>query len=248
MKYITIIERNDGFGAQFQTIIYAILIAENSGNEYIHIPIKSMHHNYDNDPHFLTKIEEIMNVYKNYKCIDTVENKENVQILGMYEAINKFEANINFYLESNSLKTLKDFFWKNKSRDFFKNKKFNVAVHIRRPNIHDVRIEGANETLEYYFDIINNIRNKYANTDKDVLFHIYSQNELSDYANIVDNTVADIQFHLNESISDTFIGMVAAEALVTSASSFSYTAALLSDGEIYYKPFWHCPKKNWIVC
>jgi len=248
MKYITIVERPDGFGAQFQTIIYAILIAENDNNEYLHIPIKSMHHNYDNDPHFLSKIKEMMNVYTNYKCIDDVENKTDIQTLGIHEAIHKFEANINFYLESNSLKKIKDFFWKNKSRDFFKNKKFNVAVHIRRPNLHDDRIEGANEALEYYFNIIDTIRNKYANTEKDVLFHIYSQNELCDYDNIVDNNITDIQFHLNESIPDTFIGMVAAEALVTSASSFSYTAALLSDGEIYYKPFWCCPKNTWIVC
>ena len=248
MKYITIVERPDGFGAQFQTIIYAILIADNDNNEYIHIPIKSMQHNYDNDPHFLSKIEEIMNVYTNYKCIDDVESKSDIQTLGLYEAINKFEANINFYLESNSLKNLKAHFWENKSREFFKNNKFNVAVHIRRPNVHDVRIEGADEALEYYFNIINTIRNKCAAAEKEVLFHIYSQNEISDYADIVDNNITDIQFHLNENIYDTFIGMVAAEALVTSASSLSYTAALLSDGEIYYKPFWHCPKNTWIVC
>ena len=38
------------------------------------------------------------------------------------------------------------------------------------------------------------------------------------------------------------------DILVTSASSFSYSAALLNNGEIYYKPFWHPPMNNWIIC
>jgi len=55
-------------------------------------------------------------------------------------------------------------------------------------------------------------------------------------------------FHLNENLFDTFTGLVAAEILVTSRSSFSYSAAILSDGEIYYQPFWHPPGEKWIVC
>ena len=42
------------------------------------------------------------------------------------------------------------------------------------------------------------------------------------------------------------MGLVSAEILVTSASSLSYTSALLSYGEIYYKQFWHPPSKEWI--
>lgn len=33
-----------------------------------------------------------------------------------------------------------------------------------------------------------------------------------------------------------------------SRSSFSYAAAILSDGVIYYQPFWHPPGDKWIVC
>ena len=32
-----------------------------------------------------------------------------------------------------------------------------------------------------------------------------------------------------------------------SASSFSYIAAILTDAEVYYLPFWHKPKKEWII-
>ena len=46
---------------------------------------------------------------------------------------------------------------------------------------------------------------------------------------------------------DTFMGMVNSNILVTSASSFSYIAAFLNEGEIYYKKFWHPPMEKWIV-
>ena len=53
--------------------------------------------------------------------------------------------------------------------------------------------------------------------------------------------------HLNESVEDAFNGLVFADALVTSASSFSYVAAMLTDGVVYYKHFWHKPSMKWIV-
>ena len=49
-------------------------------------------------------------------------------------------------------------------------------------------------------------------------------------------------------VIDTFIGLVAADILITSRSSFSYSAAIISDGEIYYQQFWHPPGDKWIIC
>lgn len=245
MANCTVQERHDGFGAQFQTVIYCIIITENIGMKYVHSPIKTMEHNYDNDPLFLTKIDELMNISSNYTCIqDIADTNVPIHIWTITELIYTFERNMNLFLNSHSFTRVKECFWKNKNKNFFNNNKYNVAVHIRRPNKHDNRIEGANEALEYYFNIIRKIRNQNANTQ--VEFHIYSQNERNDYDHL--DIQEDICFHLNESLSDTFVGLVAADALVTSGSSLSYTAALLSDGEIYYKPFWHPPRENWIVC
>jgi hypothetical protein len=240
--FSTVEERSDGFGAQFQTMIYCILIAETSGKKYIHTPIKSMEHNYENDPEFINKIENLMNLKNNYECIKNPHDVKNCEIFTPHHLIELFESNINFYLNSESLKNIKTIFWKNKNRNFFNNDKINVAVHIRRRNIHDNRIDGTDTNTEYYFNIINIIKEKYINNNKSLLFHIYSQNDISDYDNF-DKT--DIQFHLNENIFDSFIGMVAADILVTSRSSLSYTAAILSDGEIYYQQFWHPPGEKW---
>ena len=57
----------------------------------------------------------------------------------------------------------------------------------------------------------------------------------------------DVILYLNTDIESSFQGMVSANILVTSRSSFSYMAALLNDGEVWYQPFWHPPLKNWII-
>jgi hypothetical protein len=245
MIFCTTEERSDGFGAQFQTRIYCILIAENSGKKYIHTTVKNIEHNYDNDPEFINNVEKLMNLKNGYDFIKDDTSLKNCEILKIWDLINKFESDINLYLNSDSLKNIKNVFWKNKNRNFFNNDKINVAVHIRRPNNHDTRIDGVDTSIEYYFNIINIIKEKYKHKEKPLLFHIYSQNDITAYHEF-DKT--DIQFHLNENLFDSFIGMVAADILVTSRSSLSYVAAILSDGEIYYNPFWHPPGENWIVC
>lgn len=62
-------------------------------------------------------------------------------------------------------------FWKNKERDFFKNNNLNVAVHIRRENKYDITLEPSRICpLVYYFNLINKIREKYKNNDKNCYF------------------------------------------------------------------------------
>jgi hypothetical protein len=156
-----------------------------------------------------------------------------------------FEQNIDKCCENEHFEFIKKSFWENKNKQYFNNDKFNVAIQIRRANLHDRGLAGERVTTpnQYYLNIMNSIREKYK--DKNILFHIYSQGNIVDFIDLSGN---DVQFHLNENTIDTFIGMVASKVLVISPSSFSYIAALISDGEIYYKKFWHNPRKNWIIC
>jgi hypothetical protein len=41
------------------------------------------------------------------------------------------------------------------------------------------------------------------------------------------------------------LGMTLADILITSASSYSYSAAFFCDGDIYYTKFWHNPCSWW---
>jgi|LakMenE18May11ns_1017448.scaffolds.fasta_scaffold9958213_8 hypothetical protein len=243
--FYTVDERVDGFGAQFQTIIYCILIAENTGNTYIHRRIRTMEHNYYNDPQYLSKVELLMNVSDNYKNINDTSLNETIISFNPHKLIYNFESNINFLLNSESLIKLKTNFWKNKNRNIFNNDAFNIAIHIRSKNLHDITLDSNRSTpLKYYFNIIELIKKNNINSKK-LIFHIYSQNDMSDYDEFDKEGLC---FHLNENMFDTFTGLVAADILVTSRSSFSYTAAILSDGIIYYQPFWHPPGEKWIRC
>lgn len=249
MKYITVSKRGDGFGAQYQHIIFAILYSDQNNCVYAHTLIESMEHNYDNDPDFLANIENIMNIKNNYINVKDIDTSKNTIVIitphpHLYPYI---EHRIDICLNSESLKKIKTIFWANKERHFYKNNNINIAVHIRRTNQHDGQNARPETSDLYYINIINKIRNKIRNiySDKKLLFHIYSQGVRENFKLYESE---DTIFHLNEELCSTFTGLVAADILITSASSLSYVAAILSDGIIYYKPFWHPPASKWIVC
>jgi hypothetical protein len=231
--------RTDGFGAQYQTIITTYIFCMKHNMKYKYSPFITVAHNYDNDPYYTNKLEELMNLQSN------IENNDSTStVIHFYDMINDFEENIDECCNSESMQFIKECFWKNKERDFFKNNKMNISIHIRRENSQDKGEAGdrANTPNSYYLNRMNEIRQKYV--DKELLFHIYSQGNIEDFKDLEKE---DVQFHLNEDMTSTFVGLVAADILITSPSSFSYVAALLSDGIIYAKRFWHNPKKEWIV-
>jgi hypothetical protein len=89
-------------------------------------------------------------------------------------------------------------------------------------------------------------------TGKKLHYHIFSQGKSADFVCYTKNDGdlekedrSDVTLHLNDSNEDTFIGMAAADVLVTSKSSFSYVAALFSDGDILHTEFWHKPCSWW---
>jgi len=297
--------RSDGFGAQFQTIIYSIVVAELENKSFVYSPFHSMEHNYDNDPKFLEKMESFINIMQHYPKLPHEESEQEapetqatpieqrdipdqqnpekmesfINIMQHYPKLpheeseqeapetqatpieqrdildqqnliycyghiaSIFESRLEECLKTNSFQKIKQIFRQNKKFPFFQNNKTNIAVHIRRPNIHDNRKDGADTLDEYYLKTIEIIQQKYI--ENDLLFHIYSQGIEEDFVSIYGNK--DIEYHINENIFDTFSGLVFADILIMSRSSFSYAAALLSDGEIYYQHFWHPAAKHWII-
>ena len=240
MEYITSVTRSDGFGAQFQNIIYDILYAQANGYGYLYTPIENIEHNYNNDDNFINYIEDIMNIKNNYNNDKCSENNIgcNHVVINTYQFI---ESNIDKYINDDSMKRIREVFWQNKDKNFFNNDKINVAVHIRRPNSHDNRLEGADTPDQYYKIVMNLIRERYDNTK--LLFHIYSQGEYENFKSFESN---DTVFHLNENLNETFVGMVTSDILVMSRSSLSYTAALLNENQVYYLNFWHPPLNKWL--
>lgn len=236
-NYYTTVDRDDGFGAQIQNIIIDLLVTENRGDKYVFPDIKAIAHNYDDNASFVLSIISYINLKGHYIL---PENTTLIKYNGI-ELYREFENNINYYLKTESYNTLRDVFFSNKQTPY-NSEYFNIAVHVRRPNIHDNRLEGADTPDSYYLNIINTLRSTY--TDKPLKFHIYSQGKPEDFGAYLND---DTFLHINDSVTDTFTGLLFGDVLVTSASSFSYAAALLTRGIVYYKRFWHAPASNWII-
>jgi hypothetical protein len=201
-----------------------------------------MEHNYDNDVDFLAKKEWLINFIDNFEINTDMRFAQSLG--GRLIHYEFFEANLALCAESQSLKKIKEVFRANKDRrNYFYNNNLNIAVHVRRPNQHDNRTDGPDVPDRVYIRAIELLRRNYSTQNP--LFHIYSQGDIKNFKGSY--AAADVVFHLNESIEDTFSSLVLADVLVTSASSFSYIAGILSEGAVYYIPFWHPPLPSWVV-
>jgi hypothetical protein len=237
-------DRSDGFGAQFQTLVYSILFCECNNANFLYRGIKNIEHNYDNDSNYINEIDELMNIKNNYNYEKTMNRPDNFKMveLPFNNLIKIFDRNTDFFLSCLALTKLKNVFWQNKNKNVYNTGKTNIAVHIRRYcTSFDIGCSRQDVPLVQYLNIMNSIRAKYKNN---LLFHIYSIGD-SEYFKELENH--DVILHINENISKTFTELVGADILVTSRSSFSYVAAILSDAIVYYKEFWHPPSKKWIL-
>ena len=242
--YFTSKERVDGFGAQFQTFIYMIYYAAVNNGEYIHVPIKTMDHNYLNDPLYISSLEEFMCV-KMFKCInDTNITTKHIQYISFNESRILFESSIDDAMVHISFILYKYAFWRSiPLTQYYNNNKFNIAIHIRRGDVQATNEESFRYTSnDFYLGKIRMLTETYKN--KDILFHIYSEGCADEFACFkMDNCI----LHLNEDVKFTFIGLITADVLIQAKSSFSYVAGLLSHGIVYYIPFWHIPSSSWIL-
>lgn len=234
MSIFTNTPRSDGFGAQFQDILWALLYTENTGNIFKFTEPTSFEHNYLKDSNFNKTLVE-------YMCFNNYNPQGNIdRVISHHETYSIIQSKLDYFLKSKSFLNYKNNFFLNKINPY-DDKFTNVAVHVRRHNKEDNRIQGTDTPDSYYLNIINNIRNNNSNCR----FHIYSQGDSDNFSCYL---AEDTILHLDEPVIDTFNGLIFADKLVTSASSFSYVAAMLTDGEVYYKTFWHTPSKKWIIC
>lgn len=181
-----------------------------------------------------------------------------------YDIFKYVENNIDVCMKSKSMERIKTYYWKNKNisqerrrlyripREDSDNTKYthHAAVHIRRPNCDDTRPNGGEEyTNEYYINSLLKIRGTYLKYDpaNRIQFHIYSQGKIVNFVDIMNHPILgkDVMTHLDDNTEDTFIAMTVADILLTSASSYSYVAAFLCHGDIYYTDFWHKPCSWW---
>ena len=210
-------------------------------------------------------LEDVMNIKNNYTCKEDINN-QNISVVDFGFSRQYVENNLDMFLSSKSMLNIKNVFKQNKDLNIFDKDFINITIHIRRPSIHknidipehfcdikEYNPEDKNKINhiyntrisedDYFLKIINSLRVEYK--DKKIKFHICSEGELSQFQNFIND---DTIFYLNKPLDFTYILMILADILVISKSSFSYPAALLSDGIIYYpSTFWHKPSSKWKI-
>jgi hypothetical protein len=217
--------------------------------------LEQVEHNYNGDNTFIEKLENLMNVRSHFTVMNNLDKETQKEVI--YFTPDNIKAKLDWKIQEfvtpDILNKLRDMFWSNKDRNHFKNNKKNVAIHIRRPNVIDETLLQEDQkqfnyynrytTDEYFLGVIQRIRDE--NPGADLLFHIYSQtNKRSNFDCYVSE---DTQLHIDEDICSTFIGLAAADILVTSVSSFSYIAGYFNYGTVIYFPFWHKPLSHWLT-
>jgi hypothetical protein len=237
--------RGDGFGANYQTLVCAILYAEvYCGGEFIYSK-PNLKNTYENEA---DEYEDIMNLSSCFKSIDDIEDKNAVNIIDIphsYSVILR-SNNLDMYLNSVTMKKIRFQFKQNKLVNIFDDGHNHVAIHIRRPSLHK-NIDNLSEHCEgwdktkmtidelvkyttrftsdsYFINIINNIRQTC--TYKKNIFHIISEGKHDDFKKFEGD---DLIFHLNEPVKDSYIYMVMSNTLIISQSAFGYVAALLNE-------------------
>lgn len=231
--------RPDGLGAQFQEIIYVVIYADLTGKEFKYTPFTLMHHNYNEDPEYLNKKEHLINFIGNFEVNEdlTIQRQQHTWFFYQF-----FAKNMHQCINSNALKKIKKIFRSNKNNPSERSNLI-ISVHIRRCNRDDDPNFGTlNVPDSYYLTAIDYLRKLYI--EKKPEFHIHSQGDPKDFEKTYH--APDIVLHINDSVEDAFTDMVFADILVTGTSSLSYTAGLLSDGEVYYiysPP--HPPLSHW---
>jgi len=132
---------------------------------------------------------------------------------------------------------------RNNENLIFNKNVFNIAIHIRRGDIVQGKIENnPNLTMRWlsnnYFETLLQSVLDYLKTNKEVHIYLFSQGKESDFASF--KHFSNLHFCLDMNAQDSFLHMVMADVLITSKSSFSYKPSLLNKGiKVVPKDFWH---------
>lgn len=247
--YITLPQRNDGFGAQFLNIMRALVFIEESNNSFLFTGINSMmsHSTDDSDRPYIEKVIDYMNVRQFYITIKDLPN--NTEYAELPEVITFYHLFCQRFEElhaSYAFKKYKKIFFHGKVNPY-DTRFHNIAIHIRK----EEKYQKLNENRpipyfpdEYYKSFCDLMRSKYTGS-KPLKFHIYSIGTESVFDYLKND---DVELHVNEDMLDTFTGFIFADILLISHSCLSYTAAFFCNGIVYHK-YWnhlHLGLNSWI--
>jgi hypothetical protein len=267
---ITCAERTDGAGAQAHTIMSAINFARFFGHTYVHTPFAEIDHADRPMAEWVAAWEELFNLGDN----EEQSGSDNPRALNystfhprLYHAVSDTLARIGarsvfgrnqsdaddhhfhpFFYHSDSNPDSFESVIPEFRRKYYRgsaptrNPKITVGVHLRRGDVgpaHQRRFTSLDtvcETLRQAKSILDAL-------GEDHTIALFSEGEAADFREM---QAMGAKLFLNADALWTMRHLIEADILIMSKSSFSYVAALISDGIKLYEPFWHSPLSGWI--
>ncbi|GAA0281619.1 hypothetical protein GCM10009127_23670 [Alteraurantiacibacter aestuarii] len=129
------------------------------------------------------------------------------------------------------------------SRPAVRNAVFTVAMHVRRGDVGPGRQDMWTDS-ESFSRTLASVRQALSQRGLAHRILIFSQGKQEDFAEF---DGPDVEFHLDADPFWTLEQMIDSDLLVMSKSSFSYVAAMLSDGLAVYEPCQIPPLPHWIM-
>lgn len=256
--------RYDGFGAQVQNMVACFLKAKTLGGHiYAHKPFSTMHFVPLSDVRYL---EDFLHLGEGeVQMADLPENSTTI-VLDSCQGY----GDSNPHLWSLIRPLLREkLFLDKRPRPLFESSIVRVAIHIRRG--FDATQESARFTnISEFVRVAQQVADGLQQLDMIPHIAVHSTGHPSDFDAFYDAFGAHtVKLHLGNTIksedvdnvsegaaagmseatrlfTETWLDLVNADILISSKSSFSYSAALYSKGIVLCPPFWHQKLPEWL--
>ena len=268
---ITCAGRTDGAGAQAHTMIAAKNFARAYGHTYVHTPFSEIDHADRPMEQWVEDWENLFNLGQGEELLRIgAPPALNYTTFHprLYHAVSSTllkigsGALLNWHKPSETGTFFHPFFYYSDSnpdaylslipelrKKFYANGQpsksnlLTVAVHLRRGDVtpaHDRRFTQVGPVCE----TAHRVKATLEAHQQDYTLSVYSEGRESDFAGLQETGA---KLFLNIDAIWTLRQLIEADILIMSKSSFSYVAALISDGIKLYEPFWHAPPDPWIL-
>ena len=245
---LMLLPRGDGFGTQIQVLLSALAYCRAQNLTYIHRP-------WDHVGHGPPGVQ-LAAWSADLEAFTGLTQNETLffDSLGPVPAVNYIRVkadDVDRLFNDDFLKEMRTRYLatpKNHSESFLATKdSVRVAVHVRRGDVSQSmgsRYTSNNQTISFMERVQTDIQA--TDPSRSITFHIYSEGDAATFDELKQAHGSERVFlHLNEDLKVTFHDMTAADVLIMAKSSFSYSAALLSTGQVYFQRSSLSPLSKW---
>ena len=236
----------EGAGSQVLRILSAMEFARANGLTYLHTPFREISHAEDRPmPEWVATWEAHLNLGGGERPVpgdaDHILNFDHIYSFGLFPLLGIAEQPV---LSQPLIDDFRHKYWDDKPAEDAASRPFDVCVHVRRGDVnpHDYPDMWADTAVTAA--TLGIIRARLDARNLDYRIRIFSQGDAAHFAEFADERT---QLQLDADPVWTLQQLAGADILVKAKSSFSYVAALLSQGIVIGEPFFD-DRAGWLVC